>query len=112
MSPTEKRELADFILNYDKYSSTYINNRNLNFFKSVWLRTSGALAQRNAHPGYYDSLKNSKFLYPNPDFDQIELDVTRTFPHLNNKAKREKKEQQLRNVLTAYLKRNAKVGYF
>jgi len=79
----------------------------------IWLKATGALQQIHAHPGYYAQLKNSKdLLYPNPDFMQIELDVHRTYPHIKDPKAKSRLEGQLRNVLTSFLKRNAKIGYF
>lgn len=79
----------------------------------IWLKASGALAQINANPGYYQDLKNSSAqLYPNPDFQQIELDVMRTYPSVSDAKTKAKMHLQLRNVLVSFVKRNAKIGYF
>ena len=112
LTDQEKNELYDFIKNYKLISQPFIDKYDSSFYKQVWMRASGAKSQIHANPGYYQSLKKAQLLYPNPDFEQIELDVTRTFPHIRDKDKREEKENQLRNVLNTYLKRNAKVGYF
>ena len=67
----------------------------------------------DAHPGYYQQLKNSDVhLYPNPDFQQVELDVLRTYPQIDDARHRQKLHTSLRNVLTCFVKRNAKIGYF
>ena len=31
--------------------------------------------------GYYETLRDHDMLYPNPSFNQIELDLRRTFPN-------------------------------
>jgi len=51
-------------------------------------------------------------LYPNPDFEQIELDVLRTYPLVTDQKAKAKLQTQLRNVLNCFLKRNAQIGYF
>lgn len=48
--------------------------------------------------------------YPNPSFNQIELDLRRTFPN-EPPAKVEKLIDPLRNVLFAFVKRNPTIGY-
>ena len=79
----------------------------------IWLKASGSLGQKLANPGYYSQLKNCKdLLYPNYDFKQIELDVSRTYPHVQDQKDRLRLEGQLRNVLHCFVKRNAKIGYF
>ena len=48
--------------------------------------------------------------YPNPGFNQIELDLRRTFPN-ENPEEMEIHIIPLRNVLTTFLKRNPTIGY-
>ena len=80
--------------------------------KHMWLRASGALSamslEENRH--YYRNLKNAQVSYPNPGFNQIELDLKRTFTELKV-AKSERLISKLRNVLTTYTKRNPTIGY-
>ena len=59
----------------------------------IWLKASGSYNQKLAHPGYYQQLKNcDTLLYPNFDFTQIELDVSRTYPHVKDAKDKEKME--------------------
>jgi len=59
----------------------------------IWLKATGALCQLKANPGYYTQLKNSvDLIYPNPDFHQIEMDVMRTYPHVEVAKTKEKLE--------------------
>lgn len=38
----------------------------------------------HANPGYYQALCDLEMNYPNPDFQQVEIDVKRTFPHVKD----------------------------
>ena len=80
--------------------------------RHLWLRASGALAMMNLpeNKNYYRNMKNLALSYPNPCFNQIELDLRRTFTELKV-AKSERLIIKLRNVLTAYTKRNPTIGY-
>ena len=60
--------------------------------------------------GYYRWLKNMKVDYPNPGFQQIELDLKRTFTEMKIE-KTERLLNKLRNVLVTYVKRNPIIGY-
>jgi hypothetical protein len=64
----------------------------------------------DSNPGYYQSLKDNFLDYPNPIYQQIELDLKRTFPNDKNHATPEK-EMQMRNILYSYAKRNPTIGY-
>ena len=59
---------------------------------------------------YYKNLKWLDIQYPNPSFNQIELDLRRTFFELKI-SKSETLINKLRNVLTTYTKRNPTIGY-
>ena len=48
--------------------------------------------------------------YPNPSFNQIDLDLRRTFSELKIKTA-ESLIKKLRNVLFVYSKRNPTIGY-
>ena len=51
----------------------------------IWLKASGSYMQKMSNPGYYSQLKACKSLvYPNHDFEQIELDIRRTYPHIQD----------------------------
>ena len=56
-------------------------------------------------------MKNSQLTYPNPSFQQIEVDLNRTFPHIQDDAQLEALTTPLKNVLTAFVLRNPTVGY-
>lgn len=78
----------------------------------VWLLASGAanLLDMEHNRDYYQKLRDSILEYPNPCFNQIELDLKRTYPS----EPPEKVAQYivpLRNVLTTFIKRNPTVGY-
>lgn len=49
----------------------------------VWMLASGAANLMNVHQNYYFRLRDSVSIYPNPCFNQIELDLRRTFPYDN-----------------------------
>ena len=78
----------------------------------MWLRASGAAAVMSLpeNKNYYKDLKRLELNYPNPSFNQIELDLRRTFQELKI-SKSEPLISKLRNVLTAYTKRNPTIGY-
>ncbi len=59
---------------------------------------------------YYKYLKRAPMEYPNPCFQQINLDLRRTFFELKIE-KSESLIEKLRNVLTVYTKRNPTIGY-
>ena len=64
------------------------------------------------NPGYYSSLKNLKLNYPTGDFHQIEIDLHRTYPEVEKDSPAmELKIIPLRNVLSAFAKRNCLIGY-
>ena len=79
--------------------------------RRLWLKCSGALAQKLANPGYYDTLISKGFFYPNPAFNQIELDLPRTYPHVTDEAEVEQLIVPLRNVLHGIVIRNPTIGY-
>lgn len=60
--------------------------------------------------GYYESLKKANMNYPNPSFNQIELDLRRTFQE-ETPERVEALIDPLRNVLATYTKRNPTIGY-
>ncbi len=80
--------------------------------RHLWLRASGASAAMSLpeNKGYYRRLKKLALEYPNPSFNQIELDLKRTFTELKV-AKSERLIVKLRNVLFTYCKRNPTIGY-
>lgn len=80
--------------------------------RNLWLRASGAMAAMSLpeNKNYYHNLKSLPMSYPNPCFNQIELDLRRTFTELKI-AKSERLINKLRNVLTTFTKRNPTIGY-
>lgn len=80
--------------------------------KYLWLRASGASAIMSLPENfsYYKHLKRLPMDYPNPCFQQINLDLRRTFFELKIE-KSESLIEKLRNVLTVYTKRNPTIGY-
>ena len=59
---------------------------------------------------YYYILRDHNMEYPNPCFNQIELDLRRTFPN-DPPELMEKYIGPLRNVLCTFVKRNPTIGY-
>ena len=59
---------------------------------------------------YYYVLRDQKVDYPNAGFNQIELDLKRTYPDEPPDVV-EEKIGPLRNVLSTFLKRNPTIGY-
>ncbi|CDW83987.1 tbc domain-containing protein [Stylonychia lemnae] len=80
--------------------------------RHLWLRASGASASMSLpeNQSYYKNLKRLEMNYPNPSFNQIELDLRRTFYELKI-SKSEQLIDKLRNVLATYCKRNPTIGY-
>ena len=78
----------------------------------MWIKASGAAASLSLpeNQNYYKNLKRLDLNYPNPSFNQIELDLRRTFFELKI-SKSEMLIDKLRNVLTTYCKRNPTIGY-
>lgn len=78
----------------------------------LWLRATGAAMQMTffQNRNYYNLLDAEEFNYPNPSFNQIDLDLKRTFSDLNNEEA-DKLIPPLRRILRAYVKRNPTVGY-
>ena len=76
------------------------------------MKATGAKAhmESDINKGYYDTLVRSEFDYPNPSFEQIEVDLNRTFTDLAA-LEPEKYIPSLRRVLRAYVTRNPTVGY-
>ena len=99
-----------------KKSSNSVNDKspikstNKKSRKEIWMDKCGARALMDSNPGYYQSLKDNFLDYPNPIYQQIELDLKRTFPNNKNHATPEK-EMQMRNILYSYAKRNPTIGY-
>ena len=76
-----------------------------------WFIASGAKREMINNKGYYNSI-----LKDFPDGTQssaekvLKLDITRTFPHLEF-FKIEENKKKLENILTAFVRRNATIGY-
>lgn len=64
-----------------------------------------------SNPGYYEALTKSKIFYPNPSFQQIELDLRRTYAGHKDLKKMEHDIAILRRVLSAFVLRNPTIGY-
>ena len=86
-------------------------DRKKHFSRRLWLKASGGQGQLAANKGYYMSLRNSSLSYPNYDFQQVDLDVFRTFPHIKSPAERRRLMDPLKNLLYTYVRRNPTVGY-
>lgn len=68
------------------------------------------LLDQEFNNNYYYILRDHNIDYPNPCFNQIELDLKRTFPN-DPPEHVEKYIGSLRNVLTTFVKRNPTIGY-
>jgi hypothetical protein len=77
----------------------------------VWLKSSGAYNLMLNNPGYYQQILKHAVNYPNPNLQQIELDLKRTYPEERDPVKLEKLTGTLRNVLSAYVQRCPTIGY-
>jgi hypothetical protein len=80
--------------------------------KYLWLRGSGAVSMMNLpeNKDYYKKLRDMGLDYPSPSIHQIEVDLYRTFGELEIEHS-ESMINKLRNVLTAYTKRNPLTSY-
>ena len=82
--------------------------------QSIWILASGTsnsiLIDQEFNTNYYYTLRDQNLLYPNPCFNQIELDLSRTFPN-DPVDKVERYIDPLRNVLNTFIKRNPTIGY-
>ena len=92
---SDKNMILGFLKNRYLFNSlTEVMDGEQKVHTLIWLKASGALCQIYAHPGYYQQLKNNQgLIYPNPDFQQIELDVLRTYPHIEDAKHRAKLQQ-------------------
>ncbi|CDW83411.1 gtpase-activating protein [Stylonychia lemnae] len=79
--------------------------------RRLWLVLSGAQQQLSSKLSQdnYKNLKNLKLRYPNPCFNQIDLDLKRTQMDLGLRS--DNFLSQLRNILVSYVKRNPSIGY-
>ena len=82
-----------------------------NLREEYWLLVTGAKEAKLNNPNYYNTLLNK---YPENPISirgekQILLDIYRTFPE--DKDFNEKKINSLKNILTAYSRRNCTLGY-
>ena len=76
-----------------------------------WFIASGAKREMNNNKGYYKSILKE---FPNgtqtPAEQVLKLDINRTFPYLDF-FKIEENRKKLTNILTAFVRRNATIGY-
>ena len=79
--------------------------------KDFWFIASGAKREMLNNPGYYNSILNN---FPNgtqsPAENILKLDISRTFPYLDY-FKNEENRKKLTRILTAFVRRNATIGY-
>ena len=79
--------------------------------KDFWFIASGAKREQHNNPGYYNSLlKNYPNCFEPPAEKMLKLDVGRTFPYLDF-FKNDLNKQKLSRILTAFVRRNASIGY-
>ena len=111
LTKVELDQLWDILSDFDR-SHKFKDLQKPTNHRRLWLKCSGALGQKISNPGYYASLKQCGINYPNPSFYQIDKDLERTFPHIQNKDELAKYTVPLRHVLRAFILRNPCVGYF
>ena len=76
-----------------------------------WFIASGAKREMINNKGYYYSiLKNFPNGTQTPAEDILKLDINRTFPYLDF-FKNDENKKKLTNILTAFVRRNATIGY-
>ena len=79
--------------------------------KDFWFISSGAKREMLNNPGYYQSII---YNFPNgtqsPAENILILDISRTFPYLDY-FKNEENKKKLTRILTAFVRRNATIGY-
>ena len=76
----------------------------------MWFISSGAARELDNNPNYYKTLLKYSKTVPNPNENQINLDIQRTFP--DEKLCMEKKFlEKLKNILMCYSIRNTSIGY-
>ena len=79
--------------------------------RDFWFIASGAKREMLNNPGYYFSiLKNFPKGTQSPSEGTLKLDITRTFPFLDF-YKKEENLKKLERILTAFVRRNATIGY-
>ena len=79
--------------------------------KDFWFIASGAKREMLNNPGYYSSiLKNFPNGTQTPSEHILKLDVHRTFTYLDY-FKNEENQNKLTRILTAFVRRNATIGY-
>ena len=67
LTKDENKFLWNYVKSYAECKE-FILYCGTSFHKQLWLRASGALAQKEANPGYYATLKGLANDYPSPDF--------------------------------------------
>ena len=79
--------------------------------RDFWFIASGAKREMLNNPGYYSSIiKNFPKGTQSPGESSLKLDITRTFPLLDY-FKIEENRNKLERILTAFVRRNATIGY-
>lgn len=84
------RNQIPILTKLQKHSLFILWKRDVNITKDerrmLWLRASGAASQMASlhNKGYYQSLQELDMNYPNPSFNQIELDLKRTFSDISD----------------------------
>ena len=67
MTKDENKFMWNYVKSYAECKE-FIMYCGTSFHKQLWLRASGALAQKEANPGYYSTMKRLANDYPSPDF--------------------------------------------
>ena len=104
LSKKEKKVLWRILLHKEKLTDEQ--------YGKFWLLASGAanFIGMEHNRGYYYILRDKNMEYPNPCFNQIEVDLRRTFPN-DPPEVIEQLIVPMRNVLFTFVKRNPTIGY-
>ena len=110
LSATDREQLWLILRDYNR-SHKFKDLQKPANHRRLWLKCSGALGQKLSNPGYYEAMKKQGFFYPNPAFQQIELDLPRTYPNVEDEQELSSLLEPLRNVLYCIVIRNPTIGY-